>query len=215
MTVEELERICHKGEGQHIEFKQYISEPDQIIEEVSGFLNSLGGLLLIGVKDNGSITGLKYPEDDLVFILDYIKKKITPKVLFHHEIITINRKRGVILLEFKAGAKKPYGIIDEESGIKKIFYRTKDQCIKTSRELKNILRSSKKKDGQTIIYSDLEGEILKIVDRNGKVSKKELRQVLDYTSRQISDCLVRLVVAGILNINPSVDGDLYDFNQIS
>ncbi len=215
MTLKELHNLCSKGENQYLEFKQYVSEPDQIIEEVSGFLNSTGGVLLIGVKDNGNIIGLKYPEDDLVFILDYIEKRIAPKALLEHEIVTINRKKGVIVLTFKPGPKRPYGIIDEDSGVKKIFYRTNDQCIKASRELKNILRSSKKKDGQTIIYSDLEGEILKIVDKKGKVSKGDLKELLDYSSRQISDCMVRLVVAGILNINPSVEGDLYDFNQIS
>lgn len=215
MTVEELEKLCRKGEGQQLEFKQYVSEPDQIIEEVSGFLNSSGGILFIGVKDNGSINGLKFPEDDLIFILDYIDKNLVPKAVFQHEIIAINRKKGVIMLKFDPGSRKPYGIIDHNSGVKQIFYRTNDQCIKASRELKNILRSSKKKDGQTIVYSDLEGEILKIIDKEGKVSKRGLTKILDYTSRQISDCLVRLVVAGILNINPSVDGDLYYFNQIS
>lgn len=67
VSVEELTRI---GEGINLEFKETLrfdvrkSEVNKemekvIIKSIVGFLNSEGGTLLIGVNDEGTITGLK------------------------------------------------------------------------------------------------------------------------------------------------------------
>ena len=84
MTLQELKHLCRQGEGQYLEFKQYATEPTQIVEEISGFLNSTGGSLLVGVKDDGTITGLKFAEDDLTFLLDYINKNVSPQPVLKH-----------------------------------------------------------------------------------------------------------------------------------
>lgn len=215
MTIKELQQICQHGEHQFLEFKQYASEPDQITEEISGFLNAKGGNLMIGVKDDGTVTGLKFAEDDLVFLLDYIAKHINPRPLFSHEIIPVSRKRSVIHFSFEEGDKKPYGVTSDKSQGKKVYYRINDLCIKASRELKGILRGKPGQTGQTIIYSSLESAILRMVDEQERINKAELCDRLDYNSRLISDCLIRLVKAGVLSINPRINGDLYEFKQLS
>ena len=215
MNLLELQQLCKQGEGQYLEFKQYATEPDQVVEEVSGFLNSTGGSLLIGIKDDGTITGLKFAEDDLVFLLDYIAKQVWPKPIIKHELIQVNRKRSVINFTLKPGTRKPYGIVGSDRKSKKVFYRVGDQCIKASRELKNILHSTKKPDGQTIIYTAIEADILKQIDKEHRATKVSLVESLPYNSRKVSDCLVRLVVAGVIKINPQESGDFYEFNQIS
>ena len=78
MTLKELKALCKGGEGQYVEFKQNANEPNQIVEEVVGFANSKGGSLLVGVDDNGNAAGLKFAEDDAVYLTDYIKNNVEP-----------------------------------------------------------------------------------------------------------------------------------------
>jgi predicted HTH transcriptional regulator len=213
MTLKELKVLCKGGEGQYVEFKQNANHPDQIVEEVVGFANSKGGSLLVGVADNGTPSGLKFAEDDAIFLTDYIRKNIVPKPLFDYILISVNKAKSVIQFKIQSGNKKPYGL--KRGDTRKVFYRVDDLCIQASRELKNILRSSNHAKGQTIRYTALENEILKIIAQEVQLSKSQINQKIDFSSRKISDCLVRLVSAGVLNIIPAVDDDLYEYHDQS
>jgi predicted HTH transcriptional regulator len=164
MTLAELKKICGKGETQNIEFKQYASEPNQIIEEISGFLNATGGRLFVGVNDDGTITGLKYAEDDLNFLRERLKSAIKPSIHLDMQVVQVSKKRAVIVINIPEGEHKPYRAYYSETESSKIFFRVNDECIQASRELRSILKHSIREHGQTIRYSEIEAAVLKEID---------------------------------------------------
>ena len=211
MTLKELKVLCKGGEGQYVEFKQNANQPNQIVEEVVGFANSKGGSLLVGVEDNGNPNGLKFAEDDATYLTDYINNNVAPQPSFNHQLIAISKSKQVIHFKIKPGDAKPYGLM--KGSRRKVFYRVDDLCIQASRELKNILRSARISKGQTIRYTALEDQILKLVTPGTCLTKTQISEKVDYSSRKISDCLVRLVSAGVLNIIPAVGDDLYEYHH--
>jgi len=213
MNIKELKLLCENGEGQFVEFKQKANHPNQIVEEVVGFANAKGGSLLVGVDDSGNPCGLKFAEDDAIFLTDYINNNITPQPPFEYTLIAISKTKSVIQFRIQSGSKKPYGF--KIGDTKKVFYRVDDYNIQASRELKNILRSTMHNRGQTIKYTELENEILKIIEQGVRLSKAQINQKVKFSSRKVSDCLVRLVSAGILKIIPDVDDDLYEYHEQS
>ena len=213
MTLKELKVLCNGGEGQYVEFKQNANHPNQIIEEVVGFANSKGGSLLVGVDDNGNPGGLKFAEDDAIFLAAYINQNVDPQPAFEYSFIAINKSKSVIQFKIQSGNKKPYGF--KKGDTKKVFYRIGDLCIQASRELKNILRSSNHNWGQIIKYTELENQLLKLLEPGIQLSKAQIIKKMKFTSRQISDCLVRLVTARVLKIIPAVDDDLYEYHDQS
>lgn len=69
--AEELPSLIKNGEGKHLEFKASVrwdfhqNKPNRALETVvaktiAGFMNHHGGSLLIGVTDDGEISGLEY-----------------------------------------------------------------------------------------------------------------------------------------------------------
>lgn len=60
MTDIEVENLLAKGEGVRLEFKQSLNGdvPKTIYETVCSFLNREGGTILVGVDDNGEVTGI-------------------------------------------------------------------------------------------------------------------------------------------------------------
>jgi len=58
MEASELLEIISQGETSKVEFKGDIDSPDKLTAEMVAFANSLGGLLIIGVDDNGDVKGL-------------------------------------------------------------------------------------------------------------------------------------------------------------
>ena len=61
MDLEEFNiyKRISEGEGQQLDFKFAITDSKKIARSMAAFANSDGGVLLIGVKDNGKIVGIK------------------------------------------------------------------------------------------------------------------------------------------------------------
>lgn len=58
-----LRRAVAEGEHERQDFKYLISDAAKIARSISAFANHSGGCLLIGVKDNGTIAGVRNEED--------------------------------------------------------------------------------------------------------------------------------------------------------
>ena len=58
-----LQLLIDQGEHQQQDFKFEVSDSKKIARTLSAFANTDGGRLLIGVKDNGNISGIKSEEE--------------------------------------------------------------------------------------------------------------------------------------------------------
>ena len=58
MTPEQLQQIITKGETLQTEFKSAKVHPDALAAALVSFLNTAGGVLLLGVEDDRTITGI-------------------------------------------------------------------------------------------------------------------------------------------------------------
>ena len=90
-------------ENRFTEFKEDLSSG--FLKTVSAFANFGTGKILFGIKDDGSIKGIQNPDKMCLDIENKINDSIHPKPDFS---FSINRSTGVITLEVKDGAFKPY-----------------------------------------------------------------------------------------------------------
>ena len=67
-----IEALIEQGEHQQLDFKFEVSDSKKIARTLSAFANTDGGRLLIGVKDNGAISGVRSEEEyyPTLFIVD-------------------------------------------------------------------------------------------------------------------------------------------------
>ena len=94
-VLDDLEIQLIKGEGQHLEFKFELNSARKIAATLSAFANAGGGVLMIGVKDNGAIAGIRLDEE--IYVLQaaaavYCRPEIHPQYT-RHEI------KGKVVLE--------------------------------------------------------------------------------------------------------------------
>ena len=95
-------------ESLEVEFKSDLKcYPDHdLIEEIVGMTNTIGGVLFLGVEDDGTITGVHKKHKDAIGVTALIANSTVPPVAVRAEIITeeekdilkieIPRSRGVI-----------------------------------------------------------------------------------------------------------------------
>jgi ATP-dependent DNA helicase RecG len=89
MTKTELLETIANGENSIVEFKNDSVEPHRIARELVGFLNSHGGTLLLGVEDDGSVSGITRPKigDWLTTICrDLIRPEVVPLIEILREV---------------------------------------------------------------------------------------------------------------------------------
>ena len=72
-----------KGEGKTVEFKEDLPLSDQIAKTVVAFVNTAGGKIFIGVKDDGTVCGVenKILLDRIEAIANMLNDKISPFIL--------------------------------------------------------------------------------------------------------------------------------------
>ena len=58
-----IQKLIEEGEHQMQDFKYEISDSKKIARSLVAFANTDGGRLLIGVKDNGNISGIRSEEE--------------------------------------------------------------------------------------------------------------------------------------------------------
>lgn len=108
MLKKELREIIKNGENSEIEFKRDDLRPEQLAKEIVAFANSFGGRILIGIEDDGKVTGISR-ENIEEWIMDvvcgrYVHPIIIPK---YEEIYWSNEKR-VAVVSVLTGISKPY-----------------------------------------------------------------------------------------------------------
>ena len=87
-------RIIPYKEDLYIEFKSDLKGyPDnELIDEIVGMSNSKGGVLYLGVEDDGEITGVSKEHRDAIGVTALIANKTVPSVSVRAEVITEEEK---------------------------------------------------------------------------------------------------------------------------
>ncbi len=102
-------------ENDKTELKE-IYTPD-IKKEIIAFANTSGGVLYIGVADNGGVIGIDDVDDTILQITNSIRDSIRPDVTMFIKNETINVDgENIIKLSISEGTRKPYYLTDK--GIK-------------------------------------------------------------------------------------------------
>jgi len=107
MLKAELLEIITNGESSGLEFKRDNIRPEQLAKEIVAMLNFQGGKILLGVEDDGLISGLQRANTE-EWVMNVISEKVHPVVLPYYENIKLDDNKIVAVLTFSQGNSKPY-----------------------------------------------------------------------------------------------------------
>jgi len=90
-----IEELIKRGESEKIEFKENFGK--EAIESLTAMANTKGGFVIIGVKDNGKISGVTLRKNALAKWANEIAQNTEPKIIADFEVEEINGKKIVII----------------------------------------------------------------------------------------------------------------------
>lgn len=109
MLKAELFEIVANGENSGVEFKRDDCRPEQLAKEIVAMANLRGGMVLLGVEDDGAISGVQRNNLE-EWVMDAVfAAKVHPMIVpFYEEVAVDEEGRRVAIVSFPQGTSKPY-----------------------------------------------------------------------------------------------------------
>ena len=110
MNRTELEELIRSGENSGVEFKRDDVIRERLAKELAALLNLRGGYLLLGVEDDGTVTGLtRAPELAEEWIMEVARVHLRPAAIPFWEALMLDDGNVVGVISLPADAPdKPY-----------------------------------------------------------------------------------------------------------
>jgi len=192
--LKNINHLINQGESDVLDFKKEISSALKIAKTIVAFANNKGGRLLIGIRDDKSIAGIKSEEEK--YMIDLAVNfycKPTPVVS-----ITTWKLQGKIVLEalIKEGTDKPYYAKAEDDKWW-VYIRVADQSLLASKITVDVLKRNAAQTPATIKYSSKEEALFKLLHQHKKITLNEFAQHINVSRWRASKILVNLICIGV------------------
>lgn len=221
MTVRELQKLVQQGEGLKLEFKRKVMHPDKIVREIVALANTKGGDLLIGVNDDGNLSGLKYPDEEAFTLEKAMARLCKPKISYDKEIIWLTDKKAILRYRIHESRKKPHGLVLNPQGGRNIkpsqrtrerlktYVRVFDRSIQASHEMRMILQLEHRTGNVQFTWTETTRKLFSYLEENQHITKKNFMQLAGINSDEAAELLITLVLARVIMIKPREKGDYY------
>lgn len=195
-----IEGLIAEGEHEHQDFKFLISDARKIARSISAFANNGGGRLLIGVKDNGTIAGVRNEED--IYVVEQAAERYCrpPQQV---EFTAFNTGQGTLVIRASIAASpvRPVCACDTD-GSWRAYYRVADENI-AAHPLMVRAWQLRDTDGEGLVLSlsSLECRLLSLLDEAGEAGLEPQRVAVGLHISQASaeEMIVRLTAIGIIS----------------
>jgi predicted HTH transcriptional regulator len=187
MAVSYVHRMIAEGEHQQQDFKMRVDDSRKIARTLVAFANSEGGRLLIGVKDNGQVAGIR-PEEELHMLEAAADLYCRPRVPFDVQLWKSDF-RTVLEIRVEASFARPHHA-ETEPGQWRAFIRRGDQNLPAPGVLIEVWRHGDEQ--RPVHYTHTEKEIRMFGYMREHESGLTLSQLARFTRIQRPE-LIRLL----------------------
>lgn len=185
--------LIQEGEHVHQDFKFEISDARKIAKSLSAFANTTGGRLLIGVKDNGKIAGIR-SEEEIYMIESAASMYCYPQVTIQNRLFKVEGK-NVLEVTVEEATNKPIYAIDKDNK-RWAYVRIKDENILASVVHLNFWKHNEKGQEVMMVYSNREQQLLNILGSHQYLTLNQCSRLA-----HLSRCTTSELLADFIRFN--------------
>ncbi len=167
ITQTNIQKLINEGEHQQQDFKFAISDAKKIARSLVAFANTDGGRLLIGVKDNGKIAGIK-TEEEVHMIETAALLYAKPEVNFQKQALHVEGKH-ILIINVEPSPDKPHYAPDKQ-GKWQAYIRIQDENQIANKVLTKAMEQEQNGDGLLLTFTEAENVLLQFIEAHGWVS---------------------------------------------
>ena len=190
-----LDDMIAHGEYVQQDFKFGITDSRKISRSLSAFANTIGGRLLIGVKDNGTIVGVK-TEEEFYMVEAAAQLYSVPEIDFLSKAWNFEGKT-VLEVRIEESTLKPH-YVKNSDGTKNAYFRVKDENILASPVLIKVWQKQKQSRGTLVRYSIPESLVFKYLSEHDYLSLSKFKKLGRLRQKEAVETLANLLIFGLL-----------------
>lgn len=206
--MHDLLRLIATGENERLDFKKTITHPDKIARTLVSFANTRGGTLLVGVQDNGTITGVD-PEEEKYTLQQAAQYYCDPPLTLQYTEIELD---NCLVLEVTVpeSAHKPHLAKVKEDDWRG-YVRVKDESVQTSKLVTKVLRTETPLAEATrpLNLDKPDYQVLEYLKTNRRITLPQFMQLANISKRRAYRILIKLVLHGYLRLHDKEKEDYY------
>lgn len=165
-----IHNLISEGEHLKLDFKFEISDAKKMARTFAAFANTVGGRLLIGVKDNGNISGVRSEEEEYMAESSdhlYCKPKVNYEIAFHK----INDKT-ILEIIIPESTNKPHKAPWKDNTWK-AFVRVEDQNFIANKVIQEVWKIKHQNKKLIVRYDNYEESLFNLIREEGRISLSE------------------------------------------
>lgn len=189
-----LQMLIAQGEHRQQDFKYKVQNAIKLAKSVSAFANSEGGRLLIGVRDDGHISGVR-SEEEIYMMHAAAYKYCLPESDISFSTFHVEG-RNVVIATIPPAAQKPIFAIDEKNN-KHAYIRIKDENIiaspihlemwKQEQQLRSMME-----------YTEKTKHLLALIDEKPNLTLNKIVRLSKINRYTVISTLARLIRYNVL-----------------
>lgn len=196
-AIQHIKKLILSGEGQHLDFKFEISDAKKIARTFSAFSNTSGGKILVGVKDNGKISGIQ-SDEEAYMVESAARIYCKPEVPYHIKRWLIEGK-WVLEVEVPQSKSRPHYAKDER-GKWIAFVRVEDQNMQADKVLVAVWKNVGKNKSVFFSYKKEEKALINYLEEYDEISFSKFLKVARINQQHAEKILVKLILLGVIEI---------------
>ena len=183
--------LIREGEHQQQDFKYRVTDARKLAKSVSAFANTNGGRLLIGVRDDGHLSGVR-SEEEIYMMHQAAYKYCKPESTIKFETYHIDG-RNIVIATIPPSDKRPICAQDDEGKLR-AYIRIADENIVASPVLMALWREAQKAKGTIMTYNDTVRQLLNAMQ--GRQTLNQIVSISKLPRPKVITLLARLIRFG-------------------
>ncbi len=192
---EYIYELIAEGEHENQDFKFQISDSRKIARSIAAFANNNGGHLLIGVKDNGVIAGIR-SEEEYYMIEQASELYCRPAQSVEQTLYNIDGKM-ILKVDIKKTQGYPVEAQDDNRQWQ-IYYRVVDENIQAPDLFVKIWKAKNESEGVLLNFTERESKMLAFISNKKIVTIEELSIIFHQSIDNTEISIARLCAMEVL-----------------
>ncbi len=205
-----IRKLVAEGEHQQLDFKFGITDSKKIARTLSAFANTDGGRLLIGVKDNGSIAGVR-SEEEFYMVQAASEMYTRPSVPFEVKEWTIEGRK--VLESQVPKSKNELYLAPNKLGEYLAYIRVKDENFPVNAVWIKAYNWKNSQDGVFISYTENEMFLLRYLEEHGSITMTQYCKITKLPRKKAENIMAGFIAIDMIGMVFSESGTSYSLTN--
>lgn len=204
--TEQLRKWIAEGEHAQQDFKFLVSDARKIARTLCAFANAQGGRLLIGVKDNGGISGIRSEEE--FYMLQTAAQLFTqPRIPFKTQVL-VSAGKQVLCVQVEPSVQRPHLFRNEDEAWLP-YFRLGDRDVQADAVVLRNWELELQPRGNVRPFGAAEAKLLEFLQTHPYITLSKTKRVTGLRYTAAVELLATLLRWDLVDVIPNLEGLAY------